>query len=237
MNNPILQILGSVVIGVRATMTFDLWALFLKYAFRVTPSNFCLLGRWILYMPEGVFNHAALVSTPQKNRECTLGWIAHYMTGIVFAFGFIAFAGDAWLQQPTLIPAFLFGAVTVAAPFFIMQPAFGLGVAASKTSNSTQARIRSVMNHTVFGAALYILEYCFARSYRELLTLSLDLFYSEPIAEIRKKSTKPQETGVWCVMVPAYAKDSWGDHAINVITWHCLGTKLNWQNREYQTVL
>ncbi len=156
MNNPILHFLSPVFIGIGATLTFDLWALFLKYAFKVTPSNFCLLGRWILYMPEGVFNHAAIVSTPQKNGECTVGWIAHYMTGIVFAFGFIAFTDDAWLQHPTLTPALLFGVVTVAAPFFIMQPAFGLGVAASKTSNSTQARIRSIMNHAVFGAALYI---------------------------------------------------------------------------------
>lgn len=32
----------------------------------------------------------------------------------------------------------------------------GLGFAASKTSNPMQARIRSLMNHTVFGAGLYL---------------------------------------------------------------------------------
>jgi hypothetical protein len=41
-------------------------------------------------------------------------------------------------------------------PFFIMQPAFGLGFAASKTSNPTQARLRSLMNHTAFGIGLYL---------------------------------------------------------------------------------
>jgi hypothetical protein len=156
MNNPILQFLSPTFIGIGATLTFDLWALFLKYAFKITPSNFCLLGRWILYMPEGVFRHANIVSTPQKNRECTAGWIAHYMTGITFAIGFVSFAGSNWLQHPTLIPALLFGIVTVLAPFFIMHPSFGFGVAASTTSNAVSTRVRSSINHVVFGLGLYL---------------------------------------------------------------------------------
>ena len=78
------------------------------------------------------------------------------MIGITFAIGFVAFAGSNWLQHPTLIPALIFGIVTVMAPFFIMQPAFGLGIAASKTSNPLQARLRSLMNHIVFGIGLYL---------------------------------------------------------------------------------
>jgi hypothetical protein len=61
------------------------------------------------------------------------GWIAHYMTGILFAVTFIALAGTSWLQHPALVPAIIFGMVTVLAPFFIMQPSLGLGIAASKT--------------------------------------------------------------------------------------------------------
>jgi hypothetical protein len=156
MNNPILQFLSPVIIGIGATLTFDLWALFLKYVFKITLSNFCLLGRWILYMPEGVFRHATIMSTPQKNEECTVGWIAHYMTGIVFAVGFVSFARSDWLQHPTLIPALLFGIVTVLAPFIIMYPAFGFGVAVSKTSNAVQTRLRSLINHGVFGLGLYL---------------------------------------------------------------------------------
>jgi hypothetical protein len=36
-----------------------------------------------------------------------------------------------------------------------MQPMFGFGFAASKTPNPNQARSRSLMNHTAFGAGLY----------------------------------------------------------------------------------
>ncbi|MBL8079874.1 MAG: DUF2938 domain-containing protein [Anaerolineales bacterium] len=156
MNNLALSSVSAIILGLGATLTFDLWALFLKYAFKVTPSNFCLIGRWILYMPEGIFKHSNIASAPEKNAECTVGWIAHYTIGVIFASIFVAIVGDNWLQHPALIPAIIFGVVTVLMPLFIMQPAFGLGVAASKTAKPTQARLRSLMNHTVFGTGLYL---------------------------------------------------------------------------------
>lgn len=156
MNNSIHYFLITIFIGVGATMTFDIWGLFLKHVFKIPPSNFCLVGRWLLYMPEGIFRHANIGSVPPKNAECIVGWIAHYMIGIAFAIAYIAFVGIRWIEHPTLIPALVFGLITVSVPLFIMQPALGLGVAASKTSNPTQARLRSLINHLVFGFGLYI---------------------------------------------------------------------------------
>lgn len=148
--------MSTILIGLGATLTFDLWALFVKYAFKITPSNFCLVGRWLRYMPAGIHKHSNIASATPKSSECILGWIAHYMIGITFAIIFIAFVGNKWLQHPTLIPALTFGMVTVVAPFLIMQPAFGLGVAASKTSKPMQTKLRSLMNHTGFGFGLYL---------------------------------------------------------------------------------
>lgn len=156
MNNSILYFLYPIFIGIGATLTFDLWGIFLKYAFKVAQSNFCLVGRWVLYMPEGIFIHSNIGAMPPKRAEFIVGWITHYLTGIVFAGMFIAVAGNDWLQHPSLISAILFGVITVLAPFFIMQPAFGSGIAASKTSNPALARFRSLMNHIVFGFGLYI---------------------------------------------------------------------------------
>jgi hypothetical protein len=154
-NNFALTLIRAILIGLGATLTFDLWAQFLKHAFKISPSNICLVGRWLRYMPEGVFKHANIVATPAKSAECAVGWIAHYLIGVTFAGAFVALVGSNWLQHPTPLPAVLFGVVTVSAPLFIMQPAFGFGLAASKTSNPFQARLRSVMNHTAFGAGLY----------------------------------------------------------------------------------
>jgi hypothetical protein len=156
MNTLAFSLMSAILIGLGATLTFDLWTLFLKHAFKITPSSICLVGRWLRTMPEGTFKHSNIASASQKSAECTVGWIAHYITGVLFAIAFVAFAGNDWLQRPTLTPAVVFGIVTVAAPFFIMQPSFGLGVAASKTPNPMQARLRSLMNHAVFGAGLYL---------------------------------------------------------------------------------
>jgi hypothetical protein len=168
MNNLALSLTSSILIGLGATLTFDLFGLFLKHAFKITPSNICLVGRWLRYMPEGTFKHPNIGSTPPKSVECIVGWIAHYSIGITFAIAFVAFVGDSWIQHPTLIPAIVFGVITVMAPFFIMQPLFGLGFAASKTSNPTQARLRTVMNHSAFGLGLYLFGFlanCLLRVY------------------------------------------------------------------------
>jgi hypothetical protein len=149
-------LLNVIIMGLGATLIFDLWALFLKYAFKTAPSNFCLVGRWIRYVPEGIVRYSNIAFAPQKGRECLLGWVAHYLTGMIFAIVFVAFMGTGWLEHPKLFPAVLFGIVSVLMPFLIMQPAFGLGLAASKTSNPMESRLRSLMNHTVFGIGLHI---------------------------------------------------------------------------------
>lgn len=78
------------------------------------------------------------------------------MIGAIFALALVFLASPQWLQEPTILSAMILGLATVAIPFFVMQPSFGLGIAASKTPNPTQARFRSLMNHAVFGLGLYI---------------------------------------------------------------------------------
>src|SRR5467141_3465460 len=74
----------------------------------------------------------------------------------IFALTLVLLASPQWLREPTVLPAMILGLATLAIPFFVMQPSFGLGIAASKTPNPTQARLRSLMNHAVFGLGLYI---------------------------------------------------------------------------------
>ncbi len=156
MNNSSLYFFNIIFIGLGATLTLDLWSLFLKHIFKIPLSNFCLVGRWLLYMPEGIFTHSNIGSVPPKSGECKIGWLTHYLTGIAFSNVFIVLVGNNWLQHPTLSPAILFGVITVLAPFFIMQPGFGFGFAASRTSDPDQTRLRSLMNHTSFGVGLYL---------------------------------------------------------------------------------
>jgi hypothetical protein len=149
-------ILAAVVIGAGATLLMDLWNLFLKRRFDIPSLSYCVLGRWLRHMPEGSLRHANINAAPPKPFECTVGWVAHYSIGVVFALAFIVFTSGEWLARPTLLPALLYGIVTVVFPFFIMQPSFGLGIAASRTPKPRQARLKSLATHTVFGLGLYV---------------------------------------------------------------------------------
>ncbi|MEO8580416.1 MAG: DUF2938 domain-containing protein [Gemmatimonadales bacterium] len=150
------RILGELAIGIGATLLMDLWNLLLKQAFSIPSLNYCLLGRWVRHMLEGTFRHETITAAPQKRFECTTGWIAHYTIGLMLGLAFLVLAGGDWLTRPTLLPALLYGIVTVVFPFFIMQPSMGLGVAASKTAKPSQARLKSLATHTVFGIGLYL---------------------------------------------------------------------------------
>lgn len=156
MNPPALTLINAILMGMGATLTFDLGALLLKHLFNVPPSNLCLVGRWLRHMPGGTFVHANIAAAPRQRFECVVGWLAHYLIGASFALTFVALVGSPWLQRPTLFPALGFGVVTVLAPFLIMQPSMGLGFAASRAPNPTLARWRSLLNHSAFGAGLYL---------------------------------------------------------------------------------
>ena len=147
---------GAVVVGLGATLFMDVCALFLNRAFGIPLANYCLVGRWLRHMPGGTFTHASIAAAPQKRSECTVGWIAHYIIGTVYSLVLVAFVSGSWLVQPTFLPAIVFGIGSVLVPYLIMQPSFGLGIAASRTPQPTQARLRSLMAHTAFGVGLYV---------------------------------------------------------------------------------
>lgn len=156
MNSEILYPSSAIFIGIGATAIMDLWAIFLRKGFNISSMSFCLVGRWFSYMQDGIFRHEKIGSAEKRPAECAIGWTAHYLIGIAYAFLLVIPASGVWLASPSLMPALVLGIVTVVFPFFMMQPAFGLGIAAAKTSNPARARAKSLMNHAVFGVGLYL---------------------------------------------------------------------------------
>jgi Protein of unknown function (DUF2938) len=150
------HVLSAVTIGIGASLLMDVWNLFLKRAFTIPSLSYCLLGRWLLHIPEGTFLHASIAAAPQKRLECAVGWVAHYTIGVVFALVFVALVPGDWLARPTFFPALIYGIVTVVFPLFLLQPSLGLGIAASRTPKPAQARLKSLVTHIVFGVGLYL---------------------------------------------------------------------------------
>lgn len=156
MSQPVLpHLLFGIAIGLGATATMDLWNLLLKRGFGIPSLDYCLLGRWILHIPRGTLRHARIADAAPVSRECAAGWIGHYSIGTVLAFAFVTLAPDDWSVHPTLLPALLWGVGTVVLPFFVLQPALGLGLASSRSPSPARARLKSLATHTVFGIGLF----------------------------------------------------------------------------------
>jgi Protein of unknown function (DUF2938) len=146
----------TVVLGLGATALMDLWGLARQPLLRIPSPDYAPVGRWLAHMAHGRFRHASIAAAAPVRYERLLGWTAHYLIGIAFAAVLVAVAGHGWLRQPTLAPALLTGLATVSAPFLLMQPAMGAGIAASRTPRPRVARTQSLVTHAVFGLGLYL---------------------------------------------------------------------------------
>ena len=148
-------LIATLFIGVGATAVMDLWGSIRKPLLGIAPPNYALVGRWIGHMAHGRFRHDSIAASAPVRGEHLFGWAVHYLTGIAFAAVLIGIWGLEWARQPTLGPALVVGIGTVAAPFLLMQPGMGAGIAASRTPRPGSARLQSVITHAVFGLGLY----------------------------------------------------------------------------------
>ena len=146
----------GVLIGAGAAVLMDAWALFARRAFGISGLDYALLGRWIGHFPRGRFFHERIASADRIRGERLLGWVAHYSIAIAFAFLLLAIWGLDWARSPTIGPALLIGWGTIVAPWFVLQPGMGAGIAASRTPNPRAARLRNLATHTVYGVGLFL---------------------------------------------------------------------------------
>jgi hypothetical protein len=144
------------LVGVGATALTDLWGLARRPLFGVPAPDYGMVGRWIGLMAHGRFRHASISRAPRVTGERALGWAIHYLTGIAYAALLWLVAGSHWLRNPTPGVALAIGIATVAAPFLLMQPGMGAGIASRLTPHPARARVHSVLMHAVFGLGLYL---------------------------------------------------------------------------------
>jgi hypothetical protein len=118
----------ALIVGVGATAVMDFWGIVRKSLIGLPPPNYGLVGRWLAGVARGRFRNDSIATSPAVRFEGLIGWSAHYL---------------------------IVGIGTVAAPFLLMQPGMGAGIAASRTPNPSAARLQSLITHAVFGLGLY----------------------------------------------------------------------------------
>lgn len=156
MNDAVVVVAAGVLMGITGSALMDAWSLVLRRQFHVPTLDYALLGRWIGHFPHGRLVHERIASAEPVVGEGVLGWFAHYAIGVTFALLLLAIWGVEWLRSPTILPALLVGLGTVVAPWLVMQPAMGAGIAGSRTPNPKATRLRKLGTHAVYGVGLYV---------------------------------------------------------------------------------
>lgn len=144
------------LVGAGATAVMDLWLALLK-RLGMPGLDMAYLGRWAGHLLRGRLRHDAIAKAAPIAGERAIGWALHYAIGVLFAALLVLVAGMEWLEAPTFLAAVTLGLATVAAPLLVMQPAMGAGIASSRTPTPVRNTLRSVANHAVFGAGLYLI--------------------------------------------------------------------------------
>ncbi len=146
----------GVSLGVLATLGMDLWSIVAKHVLRLPTADWAMAGRWFGHIGRGVFRHDSIHAAVPIPHERIIGWIGHYVTGVVYGLAYVAVVRLVLQSEPTFASALGFGVVTLAAPWLIMQPAMGAGAFASRTPQPGLIRVVNVSMHVVFGASLYV---------------------------------------------------------------------------------
>lgn len=120
------------------------------------PANWGMVGRWVAGFPRGVFVHRPIGATAEIRGEVAIGWAFHYAVGIAYAALYLAIMRLGFGSEPTLGSALVFGIATIIVPWFVMQPALGLGFMAARTPKPAAVRAINISVHAIFGLGLYL---------------------------------------------------------------------------------
>jgi hypothetical protein len=106
-----------------------------------------------LKLSRGIFIHRPIAATPKVRGEVAIGWAFHYAVGVAYAALYLAIMRLAFDAEPTFVSALVFAIALLIAPWFVMQPALGIGFMAARTPNPAAVRLINVSVHAVFGLA------------------------------------------------------------------------------------
>jgi hypothetical protein len=153
----------AALVGIGGTIVLDLWALFMARVTGLSATNWAMVGRWFGNISRGRFVQETMTKAEPVKGELASGWIAHYAIGIGYGLLLPAFWGHDWIDRPTLLPPMILVWVLLVAPFFMMMPGMGMGIAGSRTPKPNVTRLKSVTGHSVFGLGMYSTAMALAR--------------------------------------------------------------------------
>lgn len=146
----------SILLGVFATAFLDAWNYMQHILLDKPLTRYEFIGRWAMYMLEGVYHHESINAAQPIAGELLVGWFGHYFIGILFALMLLVYSSSDWLKRPSFLPALVVGIVACVIPLFLMYPGMGKGMAGMLTPNPTALQLKVLFSHVVFSVGLYV---------------------------------------------------------------------------------
>ena len=83
--NSVSAFLSMVVVGCLSVAVLDLWQRLAHRLGGLPPTNWAVVGRWLLMLlRQGILFNTELAQAPPLPRERLIGWVFHYIIGVVY---------------------------------------------------------------------------------------------------------------------------------------------------------
>ncbi|WP_051076489.1 DUF2938 family protein [Octadecabacter arcticus] len=147
--------LTIITVSIFSVAVMDVWQRLYHRLGGLPPTNWAMVGRWLLATvnTHKIFGHQLQKITPYP-RETMIGWVFHYLIGMMYVIAYIALWKNVGILTPTFLDGLIFGIVSVAVPWFFFMPTMGAGVLGSKTPRPVLACLSALGVHAVFGVAI-----------------------------------------------------------------------------------
>ena len=153
--NSLSGFVSMIVVGCLSVAVLDLWQRLAHRLGGLPPTNWAVVGRWLLMLlRQGVLFNTGLAQAPQLPRERLIGWVFHYIIGVVYVWIYVTLWQPNWGLDNPLADGLLFGAVSAVVPWLFFMPATGAGLFGSRTPRPVFVSLSALVVHAIFGVAI-----------------------------------------------------------------------------------
>jgi hypothetical protein len=146
---------SMVMVGCLSVAVLDLWQRLAHRLGGLPPTNWAVVGRWLLMLlRQGILFNPGLAQAPSLPRERLIGWVFHYVIGVVYVWVYVTLWQPNWGLDNPLTDGLLFGAISTVVPRFFFIPATGAGLFGSRTPRPVFVSLSALVVHAIFGSAI-----------------------------------------------------------------------------------
>jgi len=144
-------VLMGIAAGVSGTLVMDILNFLLARIGILTQIDVRMIGRVSYGWMRGRILYEHPSEVPQISGALSLGYITHYLIGVVLAIMY--FIGWDLLigAPPSAIWAVVYGVSTTVAAYFFLLPSIGLGICGRRSPQGIKLPLSSLINHLFYG--------------------------------------------------------------------------------------